>query len=108
MNWREYQDFVRSTTVIDANTYWYASLGLAGETGEVVEHIKKSARTNFADIENRRSALGLELGDVLWYLTRLANELGLELEDIANNNVKKLSSRIVVKDRGVAYASSQG
>jgi NTP pyrophosphatase (non-canonical NTP hydrolase) len=43
-----------------------------------------------------------ELGDVLWYVAQLASELGLELEDIARENLEKLSSR---QRRGVLSGS---
>jgi len=33
------------------------------------------------------------LGDVLWYLSQIATELNISLEDIAEGNLKKLSSR---------------
>jgi NTP pyrophosphatase (non-canonical NTP hydrolase) len=39
-----------------------------------------------------------ELGDVLWYLSQLASELGLELDAIAAENLEKLLSR---QHRGV-------
>jgi NTP pyrophosphatase (non-canonical NTP hydrolase) len=41
----------------------------------------------------RRQAMAKELGDVLWYVSQLASELGLELEDIAQANLEKLLSR---------------
>ncbi len=34
-----------------------------------------------------------ELGDVLWYLTQICTELGLTLEEVAETNIAKLSSR---------------
>jgi NTP pyrophosphatase (non-canonical NTP hydrolase) len=43
-----------------------------------------------------------ELGDVLWYTTQLASELGLELEEIARGNLEKLFSR---QSRGVLSGS---
>ena len=43
-----------------------------------------------------------ELGDVLWYLTRSANELGYSLVDVAEINLIKLTSR---KERGVLQGS---
>jgi NTP pyrophosphatase (non-canonical NTP hydrolase) len=47
------------------------ALGLAGEVGEVVEHIKKALRDDAGVITgNRRAALTTELGDALWYLAR--------------------------------------
>ena len=43
-----------------------------------------------------------EIGDVLWYLAALSQELGLELQDIAEQNILKLQSR---KDRGLLSGS---
>lgn len=34
-----------------------------------------------------------ELGDVMWYVALTAKGLGYTLEDIANHNIEKLSSR---------------
>jgi NTP pyrophosphatase (non-canonical NTP hydrolase) len=101
MDLNKYHEFVKSTCVRDDNKYWYACLGLAGECGEVTEHIKKSARTDFKDINDRKKELTLELGDVLWYLTRLANELGITLDEIIDSNVEKLTEK--TKKFGKAY-----
>lgn len=74
-------------------------LGLIGEVGEVVELIKKDRRKgvdqNGMSRRKRLSQgdLASELGDVLWYLTRLANENGLVLADIAQGNLDKLEKR---------------
>jgi len=43
-----------------------------------------------------------ELGDVLWYVSQLASELGLELDEIASANLDKLLSR---QRRGVLSGS---
>lgn len=69
-----------------------AALGLAGEVGEVMEHLKKHWR----DGKIPGEALKLELGDVLHYLTVIAGAYGWTLDDIAEANVKKLEAR----DRG--------
>jgi NTP pyrophosphatase (non-canonical NTP hydrolase) len=37
--------------------------------------------------------LALELGDVLWYVSQLASELGLGLDDVAQANLAKLEGR---------------
>ena len=50
----------------------YCGLGLGGETGEVLEHLKKIQRDNNGEVSpERREALSKELGDVLWYLAKL-------------------------------------
>jgi NTP pyrophosphatase (non-canonical NTP hydrolase) len=76
----------------------YCALGLAGEAGEAVDKIKKWHR----DGTINREAVALELGDTLYYLTRLANELGYSLEEVQQMNIEKLTSR---KERGVLHGS---
>lgn len=76
----------------------YCALGLTGEAGEYSEKVKKLIRDGVFDKE----AAGKELGDVLWYLTRSANELGYSLQEIAKMNVEKLTSR---QQRGVLHGS---
>lgn len=72
----------------------YCALGLGGEAGEYSEKVKKLIRDGKFD-----KALAVkELGDVLWYLTRSAKELGYSLSDIAEINVVKLMDR---QERGV-------
>ena len=79
----------------------YPTLGLSGESGEVAEIIKRIIRDkNGAVDEETKAALSKELGDVLWYLTQLATEFDIPLEEIAVNNIEKLKSR---KDRGLLH-----
>ena len=67
-----------------------AALGLAGEAGEFANLIKKKTAHGH-DIKNEE--LAEELGDVLWYLAEAATSCGLDLSEIAQNNVEKLKSR---------------
>lgn len=76
----------------------YNSLGLAGETGEFIEKVKKRIRDGVFDPK----LAALELGDVLWYLSQLASDLGFTLEEVARMNLKKLADR---KARGVIHGS---
>ena len=72
----------------------YCALGLCEEAGEVAGKIKKAIRDDDGELDSERiEAIALELGDVLWYLTIMAGELGLSLDDIASKNIEKLSSR---------------
>lgn len=76
----------------------YYALGVAGESGELMEKIKKHFRddggvptTEFIE------AVEKEMGDVLWYMARLGDAFGLSLNQVALANVAKLQSRM---DRG--------
>jgi len=81
----------------------YPALGLAGEAGEVAEHVKKTIRDDGAIVSpERRAAMERELGDVLWYIAQLATELDLDLDAIAQTNLDKLASR---QRRGVLSGS---
>ena len=100
MTFKEYQKLSRKTAIYpDLNkNFIYPTLGLAGETGEVVENIKKIVRDKNKLIDKKtKSELSKELGDVLWYLSQLAAELNISLDEIAVKNIEKLQSR---KKRG--------
>ncbi len=108
MNFDEYQKEAKKTALYKdvGDNFIYPTLGLAGETGEVVEKMKKIYRNDnilsARDIsEEKKREVGKEMGDVLWYLAQLASELDLTLEDIACMNIEKLASR---KERGVLHS----
>lgn len=67
------------------------ALGLAGETGEVIEHFKKHLRDGRPLKGNK--ALHLELGDVLHYWLRLCHHAGVTPEEVMKMNVNKLVAR---------------
>ena len=74
------------------------ALGLCGEAGEIADKIKKVYRDTDGKTDwHVREDIGKELGDVLWYLTRLANAYGFSLEGIMAMNLQKLQDR---KERG--------
>lgn len=74
------------------------SLGLAGETGEVIEKIKKILRDGTYDEDN----IIKELGDVVYYWARLCRFFGKQPSEVIAANVRKLESR---KSRGVLRGS---
>jgi NTP pyrophosphatase (non-canonical NTP hydrolase) len=100
----EYQRLSRSTARYPRQeALTYPALGLAGEAGEVADHAKKVIRDDAGEVTpQRRKAMAKELGDVLWYVAQLASELGLELEQVAQDNLDKLLSR---QRRGVLSGS---
>lgn len=74
----------------------YCALALNGEAGEVAEWVKKvELRGRPGDLTDED--LLLELGDVLWYLTRMAQIKGWTLEDVMRANMAKLAARRAAK-----------
>lgn len=72
----------------------YCALGLNGEAGEVAEKVKKIYRDCGGVVDDvARVAIAKELGDVAWYLSSTASELGIPLSDILDMNIAKLESR---------------
>ena len=113
MKMNEYQRRARITAIYPKESkVIYPALGLAGEAGEVCEKIKKIMRGDLAkEIKSNKQNLskwfdnagklqresnariGKELGDVLWYVSNLASDLGLTLDEIATQNIDKLRDR---------------
>ena len=105
MDFKEYQEKAKETAIYPKTSpsWIYPSLGLAGESGEIMEKLKKILRdSNSKDKEERIIELKKEFGDVLWYLSALATELNFSLQEIAEENIEKLQSR---KERGVLHGS---
>ena len=67
-----------------------ASMGLAGESGEVIDYLKKWVGHGH-DLD--RDYVEKELGDVLWYLAEIATALEMDLEKIAVKINDNLESR---------------
>ena len=87
---KEYQRKAVSFAVYPAtHKVLYPTLGLCGEAGEVAEKVKKQIRDGVFN----RHEVAKELGDVLWYLSVLTNDIGYNLDEIAQINIDKLTSR---------------
>ncbi len=67
-------------------------LGLIGEAGSVISELKKSLRDGDT-YTNYNNKLKEELGDVLWYVSTIATQYNLDLEDIAKENLDKIMDR---------------
>lgn len=108
MNFEEYQREAGKTAVYGKNlNTWqerldYVTLGLASESGEVAGKVKKLLRGDVSIINQNkdlpdyfeyRYQIADEAGDALWYISRIAEELGIPLEIIAQRNIDKLKSR---------------
>lgn len=104
MTFNEYQQAALKTADLTRRQeLFHLLLGLVGETGEIAEKFKKLVRDKNGDESLiDREDIKKELGDVLWYVAVLSEYLGIKLEDVADNNVKKLASR---QARGVLSGS---
>jgi NTP pyrophosphatase (non-canonical NTP hydrolase) len=94
----------------------YCALKLNGEAGELAEHVGKAMRDDglfdlveldihvpkearYFSLEMnslepaRKSLIIKEVGDVLWYLSSICNELGISLAEAAMINLEKLKDR---------------
>jgi NTP pyrophosphatase (non-canonical NTP hydrolase) len=96
MDIRTYQDFTPTTAVYphegagNVQESGYLAMGLCSEAGEVAGKIKKWYRDGkYPD----KQAIEDELGDVLWYISQLANCFKLDLNKILIRNRDKLIDR---------------
>lgn len=100
----KYQQFVNDMKIYpEQYKIVYPALGLAGEAGEIAEKVKKVLRDSDGEwADDKRAAVLDELGDPLFYIAALADDLGFSLREVMENNVSKLTSR---KSRGVLRGS---
>jgi NTP pyrophosphatase (non-canonical NTP hydrolase) len=109
---KHYQAQAKTTAIYDKEVALeYLSAGIAGEVGELTSIIAKQLRKGnysrgpggtqnyyrypIADVKH-------ELGDVLWFVSQIATTFGIDLAEVANANIDKLTSR---KERGVIEGS---
>lgn len=95
MNFSEYQIQAMSTDqipVVEGTELIVPLLGLVGEVGSLMTEYKKHLRDGDAH-KLFKEEVAEELGDMLWYLANFASKFNLDLEEIAENNLKKCHDR---------------
>ena len=99
-----YQQVAKQTAIYPREqAIIYPTLGLTGEAGEVANKVKKIIRDDGNKInEGLVQEISAEIGDVLWYIAVLADDIGCKLSDIANANLVKLANR---KEKGTIHGS---
>lgn len=74
------------------------AMALAGEAGEVIEHFQWLTAEESASLpEAARAEVALELADVLLYLVRLADVLGVDLAAVAQHKLEINAERYPVE-----------
>lgn len=116
MTLNQYQGRAMSTCMSSCINFSYMMLNLVGEVGEFASKVAKEIRKGNIEIGAtampnkimpymnedewwaKETELMMEAGDILWQLAGLCTIMGWTLEEIAQRNLDKLSSR---KKRGV-------
>ena len=97
----EYQKETRQTAIYPKDkALEYLCLGLASEAGEVAGKLNKVIRDTPEEFPKKDMIS--ELGDVLWYLARIADERDVDLSNVAQGNINKLRDR---KNKGTIKGS---
>ena len=70
-----------------------AGVGLAAESGEFLEIVKKMVFQGKPWTDDNREHLIVELGDVMWYVAQACMALEVSFDDVIKGNIKKLEKR---------------
>lgn len=67
-------------------------LGLASETGSILNAYKKYLRDG-VDVDSNREQLKEEIGDLLWYAAAIATSFRIDLGEVAAHNLRRVHDR---------------
>jgi len=70
-----------------------AGVGLAAESGEFLEIVKKMVFQGKPWTDDNREHLIIELGDVMWYVAQACMALEVDFDDVIKRNITKLEKR---------------
>ena len=90
MDFLEYLERSASTDNIDdpREALSIGLMGIAGEAGTILSEAKKSLRDD-APLPGLKDILAEELGDLLWYIALVSRRLQIDLNDVAEANLRK-------------------
>jgi NTP pyrophosphatase (non-canonical NTP hydrolase) len=89
----ELSQYQEDKTKINPALLLTAGMGLSAESGEFNEIIKKMFFQGKPLNAENVFHMKRELGDIMWYWVNACTALGLDPNDVINENVKKLESR---------------
>lgn len=90
MEFNDYQKLANRTLYGNEQVLTNLALGLASESGEVVDIVKKYA---FQGHELDEKMMSKKIGDVLWYLSQIAEWSNLDFDKVARENIEQLKQR---------------
>ena len=84
-----------------------AGVGLAAESGEFLEIVKKMVFQGKPWNDDNREHLIIELGDVMWYVAQACMALDISFDAVIEGNVKKLENRYPGGSFDVHYSENR-
>lgn len=101
MEFKDYQERAGKTiqkyVADDKINEFIPFLGIIGEAGSVLTELKKKLRDG-EGYGAFKDKLKEELGDVLWYISTIASQNKIDMEEIAQINIKKIEDRFTEGD----------
>ncbi len=123
---KKYENFVEKVTSEESNDWAYTQarlhelndkvnisllmtggIGLSSETGELNEIIKKCIFQGKPMDDETIFHCKRELGDIIWYWISTCRSLGLDPNEVIEENVKKLESRYPDGEFDVHYSENR-
>jgi len=123
---KKYENFVEKVTSEESNDWAYTQarlhelndkvnisllmtggIGLSSETGELNEIIKKCIFQGKPMDDETIFHCKRELGDIIWYWISTCRSLGLDPNEVIEENVKKLKSRYPDGEFDVHYSENR-
>lgn len=90
MEFNEYQKAANRTLYGNEQVLTNCALGLAGESGQLIDLIQDYT---FKGKDLDKEKMIDELGDVLWYLSQIAQWADVDFDDVAKANIETLNKR---------------
>jgi NTP pyrophosphatase (non-canonical NTP hydrolase) len=90
LEFNDYQSLANRTLYGNEQVLTNLSLGLASETGQVVDLVKKYT---FHGESLNKDQLTKQMGDVLWYLSQVAEWADIPFDEVAKQNIAKLNQK---------------
>ncbi len=95
---KDYKSFIESLHHLNGegsniNRLATAGVGLAAESGEFLEIVKKMVFQGKPWNADNREHLIIELGDIMWYVAQACIALDISFDDVIRGNVRKLEKR---------------
>lgn len=88
IEWDKYPDSIKPTIYL---------LGALGELAELVEKLLEHFE-NYSKLQVKQVKFGLEIGDIYWYIFRLANSLGFSYKDILEIKIEAIKQNTIERN----------